>query len=188
MSPPLIGIFSTFDIGFCSLRRQYLRLLLAYPYSNASKDVQTHLWMQTSHAFITAYKNRISTLDKTLQSTARQPPRNGGHGPVEYRKILQRFRQFLAEEEKFWTQLLVRFRRTFSLDEVETALVALGIVPAPGSTLAVQDDTESPREDRNHFAFLDEDGGPTPAQCDVRSEHLARPDPKEAEEEHFDDR
>ena len=70
--------------------------------------------MQTSYAFISIYKQRIASLDRALQSATRNQPRQGGHGPVEYRKLMQRFRQFLAEEEKFWTQLVVRLRELIS--------------------------------------------------------------------------
>jgi hypothetical protein len=43
-----------------------------------------------------------------LQSAPRHQPRQSNHGPVEYRKLMQRFCQFLAEEEKFWSQLSQR--------------------------------------------------------------------------------
>ncbi|EKM78372.1 hypothetical protein AGABI1DRAFT_75950 [Agaricus bisporus var. burnettii JB137-S8] len=48
-------------------------------------------------------------------------------GEVEYRKRIQRFRQFLAEEEKFWTLLVQRMYRTFGLTEAQPALVELGL-------------------------------------------------------------
>ena len=75
--------------------------------------------MQTSYAIISIYKQRIATLDRAIHN----PPRQGGQHQnshssktVEYRKLLQRFRQFLAEEEKFWMQLVLRLRRYFMLD------------------------------------------------------------------------
>lgn len=87
--------------------------------------------MQTSYAFISRYKQRVAELDRVVHPDPHQPPPSDhtSHGPVEYRKLLGRFRQFLAEEEKFWTQLVVRLRRTFVLDDAQAALVALGIAP-----------------------------------------------------------
>jgi protein SMG7 len=112
--------------------------------------------MQTSYAFISWYKQQVSELDKIVHPDPRHPPpTNRGpatHGPVEYRKLLGRFRQFLAEEEKFWTQLIVRMRRTFLLKEVDPALVSLGIIPEadakPEDTAQARAPAEFP-EDEN---------------------------------------
>ncbi|OBZ66360.1 hypothetical protein A0H81_13586 [Grifola frondosa] len=144
-----------------SLRRQYLRLLLLHAYAAESKDAETHLWMQTSYAFISIYKQRIAALDRALHSSPRQQQQqpqqqqgrqqHGGHGVVEYRKLLQRFRQFLAEEEKFWIQLIIRIRQIFNLDEAHGALVALEIMPHDDGAAA---DVTSPK--RNHFQFPSE--------------------------------
>ena len=161
------------------LRRHCLRLLLLHPYAPESKDAENHLWMQTSYAFIAVYKQRISALDRAIHSTPRQPQQqqqqqqqpaqgqgqegqgqgqgpgrgqgrgHGGHGVVEYRKLLQRFRQFLADEEKFWIQLIARIRRIFTLDDAQHILAELGLIP---------DDTPPPLPEsgppkRNHFQF-----------------------------------
>lgn len=96
--------------------------------------------MQTSYQFISKYKRRIAELDRLVhgapsgrQQPQQQPPsqaqpRNqSGHGVVEYRKTLQRFRQFLAEEEKFWILLAVRLQRFYALDDAQSALTALNI-------------------------------------------------------------
>lgn len=129
--------------------------------------------MQTSYAFISAYKQRIGALDRAI---TRPPPpqqqRHSPHGPVEHRKFIQRFRQFLADEEKFWTQLIVRLRRSFALYEAHPTLVALGILSAtddsanPISNIA---NTANPADGsetregavsthgRNHFQFPPED-------------------------------
>ncbi|KAK2460824.1 hypothetical protein APHAL10511_007294 [Amanita phalloides] len=121
------------------LRRQYLQLLLVHPRVQESKDAENHLWMQTSYAFIAAYKQRINTLDRLInnrpqqsqpsqqQQQQQQQQRQSGPGPVEYRKLLQRFRQFLAEEEKFWAKLVGRLYRTFALTDARPALQAVGI-------------------------------------------------------------
>ncbi|KAF5384215.1 hypothetical protein D9615_003379 [Tricholomella constricta] len=148
-----------------NLRRRYLSLLLVHPYAKESKDVENHLWMQTSYAFIASYKQRILNLDRIIQSKLRQqqqPNQRPNNVPVvEHRKILQRFRQFLAEEEKFWTQLVVRLHRSFALDEATRALVALGIISEaeePISTAPeVSDGGGVPSNGRNHFQFPSED-------------------------------
>ncbi|EJD05322.1 uncharacterized protein FOMMEDRAFT_138831 [Fomitiporia mediterranea MF3/22] len=113
-----------------SLRKQHLKLLLLYPMSKEAKDAETHIWMQTSYQAISVYKQRLAILDRNLFSpaaqahkgaAARQVPSAGGH--VEYRKMLARFRQFLAEEERFYVQLLVRYQMQFGLTEARSALV-----------------------------------------------------------------
>ena len=146
------------------LRRNCLRLLLLHPYASESKDAENQLWMQTSYAFIAVYKQRITALDRAIHSAPRQQQQqqqgqaqgqaqgqqhgrgHGGHGVVEYRKLLQRFRQFLADEEKFWVQLIVRIRRIFQLDDAHSVLSELGLLP---------DDppVENGPPKRNHFQF-----------------------------------
>ncbi|KAF9242266.1 hypothetical protein BU15DRAFT_72802 [Melanogaster broomeanus] len=166
-----------------NLRRQYLRLLLVEPYAKESKDAETHLWMQASYQFISHYKQSLATLDRTLQSAPRHQPRQGGHGSVEYRKLMQRFRQFLAEEEKFWTQLIVRYQRSFALHEAHTILVALNIstpsddvnipnLPDSGDTNGVS----NPNHGRNQFSFPPEDSTPTldPTEHDSRLAILSK--------------
>ncbi|KAI0634007.1 hypothetical protein C8Q77DRAFT_1055468 [Trametes polyzona] len=143
------------------LRRNCLRLLLLHPYAPESKDAETMLWIQTSYAFISLYKQRIAALDRALHGNARhqqqqgqgqaggqqQSRAHGGHGIVEYRKLLQRFRQFLADEEKFWIQLIVRIRRLFQLDDAQPLLAQLGILPDDDAPA----DGAPPK--RNHFQF-----------------------------------
>ncbi|KAJ8082176.1 hypothetical protein PM082_008023 [Marasmius tenuissimus] len=145
-----------------NLRRRYLHLLLVHPYENEAKDAETRLWMETSHAFISSYKQRISHLDREIQKQQQgQPasnstnPNQRGHGPVEYRKLVQRFRQFLAEEEKFWTQFVVRFSRSFDLDEAHSALVTLGIVTEELAIKELPAGNEGGEgsSTRNHFQF-----------------------------------
>ncbi|TDL20641.1 hypothetical protein BD410DRAFT_829522 [Rickenella mellea] len=153
-----------------NLRALQLKLLLLHPYSKESKDVETHLWMQTSYQFIASYKQRITALDRKLFSPhnqkrdARQDHANGGGGHQDYRRILSRFRQFLAEEEKFWMQLLVRFSRLFGLHEAQAALLALEIIPEDAENASKGGDSG-----RNIFPPEDGDPGPTPqAQRDSR--------------------
>lgn len=153
-----------------NLRRRYLSLLFTHPHARESKDVETHLWMQTSYAFISSYKQRIHNIErlmdrklKTLDDIAHPPDRKNNTHVVEHRKLVQRFRQFLAEEEKFWNQIVIRLRRSFSLDEATPVLVALGVVNEADESLSL-DSTEGidfdehvSRHGRNHFQFPPED-------------------------------
>ncbi|KAF5348029.1 hypothetical protein D9758_010051 [Tetrapyrgos nigripes] len=141
------------------LRRRYLSLLFVHPYAKESKDAETHLWMQTSYAFISEYKQRITHLDRIIQRQTQQQPqqnqsRHGPHGPVEYRKLLQRFRQFLADEEKFWTQFVLRFQQAFALEEAKPVLATLGIV---SDDVEFAPDAEAPRHPRNNYQFPSSD-------------------------------
>ncbi|KAJ7895735.1 hypothetical protein B0H13DRAFT_1522309, partial [Mycena leptocephala] len=79
-----------------------------------ARDAGTHLWMQTSYAFIALYKQHLAR-----PAHANNHHHNGNGAPnnqhqnhnangglVEIRKLLQRFRQFLADEERFWRALV----------------------------------------------------------------------------------
>ncbi|KIJ26505.1 hypothetical protein M422DRAFT_272433, partial [Sphaerobolus stellatus SS14] len=117
-----------------NLRRQFLQLLFVHPYAKESKDADHSLWLTTSYFIISAYKQRIAAADAVIHQTAneyhgRGQDRHHGKptGVVEHRKLVHRFRQFLAEEEKFWTSLVVRAVRVFRLDEARPALAALNI-------------------------------------------------------------
>ncbi|EJD52015.1 hypothetical protein AURDEDRAFT_142836 [Auricularia subglabra TFB-10046 SS5] len=127
------------------LRKLYLQLLLCHPYAPQSKAVDTRMWLDTSHAFIAVYKDKLAQLDKIISAPPEtRPPSRSRHGPVEYRKLAQRFRQFLAEEEKFWIAFVTRFVRLFALELTKPTLALLGIVvsdpedspPAPGQQRA----------------------------------------------------
>ncbi|CCM05411.1 uncharacterized protein FIBRA_07628 [Fibroporia radiculosa] len=147
------------EIEFQRKRRQYLRLLFVHPYAPESKDVDNHLWMATSYQFISRYKERLTQLDRIIHGPPRQQQQqqasrshNGQHRDVEYRKLLQRFRQFLAEEEKFWVQLIVRIRRVFALDDAQRALAALSIVPPEGTpTSPTAPDNGNARRNQHQF-------------------------------------
>ncbi|KIY49856.1 hypothetical protein FISHEDRAFT_40434 [Fistulina hepatica ATCC 64428] len=122
--------------------------------------------MNTSYLFISCYKQKIHALDRVQQRGAQDPAnrqRQGqaqgqgqSHGPVEHRKLVQRFRQFLADEEKFWGKFIARFRRSFALTEANAALLTLEIISVED---VVGDATDGPTEDhgRNHFQFPAED-------------------------------
>ncbi|KAG1752084.1 hypothetical protein EDB19DRAFT_1903483 [Suillus lakei] len=161
-----------------SLRRLYLRLLFVEPYAKESKDAETHLWMQTSYQFISNYKQNVAALDRTLQSAPRHQPRQSNHGPVEYRKLMQRFRQFLAEEEKFWTQLVARYQRSFALHEARHILSTLNIaIPddlgAPNGSIGGHEGVPNPGFGRNQFQFPLEGNTPSPTNSAERETNLA---------------
>ena len=133
--------------------------------------------MQTSYALISVYKSRIATLEHALREagTQRQQSRSQRPGPVEYRKLMQRFKQFLSTEEKFWTHLVVRIQRQFVLTEARSAL----------ATLSIAVDTEPDIDDldagkHNHFRFPPEpvENAPlqplTPAQRNNRRATLSK--------------
>jgi protein SMG7 len=113
--------------------------------------------MQSSYSFITIYKQRIARADPSgLAGGPRQGRRESQGGVVEYRKLLSRFRQFLTEEEKFWTQLVVRLRRSFGLDEVHASLVALDLIPPDIEVAPAQQQAEAVGRGQNIFPVEDE--------------------------------
>lgn len=85
--------------------------------------METNLWMQTSYLLISHYKQRITALDRALYTSHGVKPRQGSH--QDYHKLLNRFRQFLAEELKFYDQLLVRFVKQFGLEELLPVLSSI---------------------------------------------------------------
>ncbi|KAJ7078721.1 hypothetical protein B0H15DRAFT_532588 [Mycena belliarum] len=93
--------------------------------------------MQTSYAFITLYKQRL----------ARPSNSNANGGPVEARKLLQRFRQFLAEEERFWRALVRRVQRAYKIVLPRTVALPAELVGG------VDDAEDAPGERTNHFGF-----------------------------------
>ncbi|KAJ7652482.1 hypothetical protein DFH06DRAFT_536412 [Mycena polygramma] len=130
-----------------NLRRRYLHLLLLHPTAREARDAGTHLWMQTSYAFIALYKQKLA---RSSSASASHPSHhhnhsnnnntnsnnntNGGGGAVETRKLLQRFRQFLADEERFWRALVLRVQRAYAValaaslppDSLPAELVGVG--------------------------------------------------------------
>lgn len=153
-----------------------MRLLLVEPYAKQSKDAETHLWMQTSYQFISHYKQNLASLERTLQSAPRHQPRQASHGPVEYRKLMQRFRQFLSDEEKFWTQFVVRYQRSFALHEAHPILLALNILtPSDDANLpslpdsAGRNSASHQNHARNHLFFPPEESTPAPDPAEHKS-------------------
>ncbi|KAH7101213.1 hypothetical protein BKA62DRAFT_703911 [Auriculariales sp. MPI-PUGE-AT-0066] len=151
------------------LRKAYLQLLFNYPYAPQSKKVDTRMWLDTSHALISVYKERLAALEKVLAAPSAEGrgQSRSRHGPVEHRKLAQRFRQFLAEEEKFWIAFVTRFVRLFALEEARTALVALGI------------DSEEPEQEpstntqsRSRWLLFPPESSPLAVSANQRAERL----------------
>lgn len=142
----------------------------------------------TSYSLIASYKTRIAILDRALvvqneqrEQQRRQPAqaqtqsqhdeqvpqyKNHHHGIVEYRKLVQRFRQFLAEEDKFWTLLVQRMYRTYGLTEARAALTELGLLADSDEVINAQSNPEGNEtghpncrtsNGRNHHQFPPED-------------------------------
>lgn len=139
-----------------------MELLISHPFARESKDAELNLWMHTSYAFITSYKQRIANLSTpqppprgARQAAPREPP----SAPVERRKLLSRFRQFLSEEEKFWISLVAWFRRTFNLHEVQPILVSLEMVSTN------PDDNPDPVPDGRARGYLFPRHSDTVIQC-----------------------
>ncbi|KAJ7106870.1 hypothetical protein C8R43DRAFT_207304 [Mycena crocata] len=115
------GNYREADFQRKNLRRRYLHLLLLHPAAPEAREAGTHLWMQTSYAFIALYKQRLARNNANANSNRHgnndtNANGRGGHGhnnnnTVETRKLLQRFRQFLADEERFWRALVLRVQR-----------------------------------------------------------------------------
>ena len=125
--------------------------------------------MQTSYQFIAFYRKRVGTLDQKINST-QQRQGNGSKrdrdtkesGIVEYRKTLHRFRQFLNDEERFFSQLLVRLHKQFELYEAEAALLALDLLAAE------QDEAVGGPRGRAVLPEQHETDPPTPEQRDAK--------------------
>ncbi|KAJ7192466.1 hypothetical protein GGX14DRAFT_595803 [Mycena pura] len=122
-----------------NLRRRYLHLLLLHPSAGETRDAGTLLWMQTSYAFIALYKQRLAKHAHTNN------PNGGGSGPVETRKLQQRFRQFLADEERFWRALVLRVQRSYDI----RLPPAVTLPPE----LVGEEETTTPEDRMNHFGF-----------------------------------
>jgi protein SMG7 len=147
-----------------SLRKRYLQLLLAHPLSEETKDAENYLWMHTSYMFIAAFKQRIAALDRAMSHTARQNNQTGqgqnrsaNNHTVEHRKLLQRFRQFLSDEERFWSQLVIRMQRSYMLDEARPALISLGILSATNDGQTIENVAVPAANNRNQLQFPSED-------------------------------
>lgn len=92
-------------------------------------------------------------------SVSTKGPSRQDNNKVEYRKLLARFRQFLAEEDKFYVQLLIRFRTQFELNDTHEALVKAGVIstdPKPESSRNIfpQDKSPPPASESERYSRL----------------------------------
>ncbi|CAK5262332.1 unnamed protein product [Mycena citricolor] len=141
-----------------NLRRRYVHLLLLHGQEDETREAVAHLWMQTSYAFIGLYKARLARYAANASSNGKNTNANTNNANannantanngskntaptghiVETRKLQQRLRQFLAEEERFYRALVQRVQRAYGV---------------PGELLPGGED-EAPEGDRmNHFGF-----------------------------------
>ncbi|KAH8916318.1 hypothetical protein BT69DRAFT_1250382 [Atractiella rhizophila] len=119
-----------------NLRKQYMLLIFSSFESSKPLEVLHLLWLETSHAIIQLYRDRLAAVDAAMKQPRGKPPHyqpgQQQFGPVARRKLFQNFRNFLNSEESFWRdQLLVKMVREWDLKEAEPALRALGVVFAP---------------------------------------------------------
>lgn len=84
-------------------------LILNFPSSPHSQSLD-HLWISTSHIFISTYRALISQLDKQHQLHGQKQQSGAAgqrHAPaVELRKVLTRFRQFLGSEVSYYRRVI----------------------------------------------------------------------------------
>ncbi|KAJ7485823.1 hypothetical protein FB451DRAFT_1083325, partial [Mycena latifolia] len=150
------GNYRDADFQRKNLRRRYLNLLLLHPGTREARDAGTHLWMQTSYAFIALYKQRLSRAahSNNHNNSNGNNPTNGNNkgggssGVVETRKLLQRFRQFLADEERFWRALVLRVQRAFGVSLPSSVSLPPELVGGAGG-----EDEGAPQDRMNHFGF-----------------------------------
>ena len=122
--------------------------------------------MHTSHAPINQYKKRLAQIEKALRDSGDQKPgsKRQQHGPVEHRKLVHRYRQYLAGEEKFWMQLIARVHEQFAIHEADQILANLSITSI--------DDAQGSRP--SHFQFPAPPEGFSPPSDPVeRAGHIA---------------
>ncbi|KAF8205198.1 hypothetical protein K438DRAFT_1964285 [Mycena galopus ATCC 62051] len=151
-----------------NLRRRYLHLLLLHPNAREARDAGTHLWMQTSYAFIALYKQRLAALSTNSANNSNNNNNNNGEHKdkdkdkasarehketnrkqIETRKLLQRFRQFLADEDRFWRALVGRVQRAYGV-----------VLPATNALVALPPELLGPNANGNNtHAGGEEDAG-----------------------------
>lgn len=138
--------------------------------------------MATSYFIISSYKSRIAAADNTAHHASEAHPHRGsrgeasGHhhpkvGIVEYRKLIHRFRQFLAEESKFWTSFIIRIVRVFDLQSSHAALATLGITVSSDN---LPDASPTRNGRRNLFPNEDATEPPSPTQKEQKLVMLSK--------------
>ncbi|KAK4054561.1 hypothetical protein OIV83_001055 [Microbotryomycetes sp. JL201] len=108
-------------------------------HSKTALDALSNLWLETTHGLLASYRNKLNEMDKTIaqapqahrkskrdrggQAANAQPP----PGPTARRKLSQKFRTFVAQEEEFYRVLLQRLASNLFYDDV-AGLKTLGII------------------------------------------------------------
>lgn len=129
-------------------------------------EILNNLWLETSHASIQIYRNKISALDRLLADAP--PPAQRGNpnrqkaqdpaskstnaagksksapapGPTARRRLTAAFKTFLVSEEDFYRSLLSRFCPALYPSDL-AGLQPLGIAPPLNDDV---DDDDSPAE------------------------------------------
>ncbi|KAG8902358.1 hypothetical protein FRB99_004548 [Tulasnella sp. 403] len=130
------------DLQRSDIRHKILHLLFTHPFTPQAQSIDGPLWLDTSHALIASYRQRMTDMDKFTSGNPTGPRRT-----VEMRRILHKFRTFLTSEENFWSSLALRLVRTYGLDEARPALSALNILSPNNSNPAFDILTQDPSQD-----------------------------------------
>ncbi|KAG8934834.1 hypothetical protein FRC02_009154 [Tulasnella sp. 418] len=143
-----------------NIRRRMVHLIFTFPHSPQAQHVETPLWLDTSHALINLYRQRMSVLDK---ASSANPAGAARPHAVELRKLLNKFRSFLSAEESFWNGFVLKIVRTYGLEEAKPALLALNITSP---------DPVNPQADISQGAPHSSPSHPTPSSYKQPSEAL----------------
>lgn len=175
LRPILLTLRSSNAIYLSSLRKAYLHILFSPPVSSSHtstsatpgnptsspvnsssshasrlQDVLNLLWLDTSHALIHVYRNKVAGMEKAIAEApnahrgkgrnGRGGPMPGGAGgargnnipgPTARRRLVQSFRTFLKQEEEFFRTLLSRLAVSLYPSDL-AGLKSLGVVtPTP---------------------------------------------------------
>ncbi|CAO1612784.1 unnamed protein product [Parajaminaea phylloscopi] len=133
------------------LRNAYLRLLFYAPFTKSAHHAEQGMWSDTTHRVVAVYRSRLSKLEKLLKSeteasnsaSADATPARGkvakqqgesAHSAatkrgaaLEYSRMAEAFRSFLAKEEAFWKALAERLTIVFGLRETHVPILRAGL-------------------------------------------------------------
>lgn len=156
------------DIARKTLRNRFLAQLFHYTFSSRTRGIETHIWTETSHPLVHAYRSKLASLELKLKAVGgAEPDTASGAGAAQARrqksqqqqqqqqqlaqltsvhaKVAQSFRSFLTEDEAFWRVLAVRLVALYGLEEGWTAVEALSSTVGP-KDLAAEDVAKSSLE------------------------------------------
>ncbi|WVW81655.1 hypothetical protein I302_103650 [Kwoniella bestiolae CBS 10118] len=120
-------------------RDTHLLLIFSHPLSPYYQSLD-NLWHQTSYLIISAYRNIISNIERSSSSPSSQGRRDGRRTDNnananaqgnELRKVITRFKQFLASEESFYKSLISRIYNYYDLFKITSISRALVQVKIP---------------------------------------------------------